>query len=85
MSWIPWIQIEPDHSPKEDVRQLYKNTRNALTGKVSDLTRLTSLTPEVAKHLDRLCKAVFQGASGLSAREKEIAALVTSSFVGCVH
>ena len=85
MSWIPWIQIEPDKSPKEEVQQLYKNTRNALTGRISDLTRLTSLTPDVANRLDHLCKAVYQRASGLSAREKEIAALVTSSFVGCVH
>ena len=85
MTWIPWIEIEPDDSPKEEVRQLYQNTRNALTGNVSDLTRLTSLTPVVSQHLDRLCKAVYQNTSGLTVREKEIAALVTSSFVGCVH
>ena len=65
--------------------QLFNNARNALTGNISDLTRLTSLTPDVSQHLDRLCKAVYQSASGLTAREKEIAALVTSVFVGCVH
>jgi hypothetical protein len=85
MPWIPWIQIEKDDTPKEDVQQLYKETRNQLTGQLSDLTRLTSLTPEVSKHLHRLCSAVYQNASGLSGREKEIVALVTSSFIGCVH
>jgi len=85
MSWTPWIQIEQDDTPKEEVQQLYKKTRNSLTGKISDLTRLTSLTPEVSKHLDSLGSAVYRNAMGLTAREKEIVALVTSSFVGCVH
>jgi len=85
MPWTPWIQIEKDDSSKEEVQQLYEKTRNSLTGKISDLTRLTSLTPEVSIHLDSLCSAVYKNASGLTPREKEIAALVTSSFVGCVH
>jgi hypothetical protein len=85
MSWTPWIQIEKDDTSKEEVKQLYKKTRNSLTGKISDLTRLTSLTPEVSNHLDSLCSAVYRNASGLTVREKEIVALVTSSFVGCVH
>ena len=85
MSWTPWIQIEKDDTSKEEVKQLYKKTRNSLTGKISDLTRLTSLTPEVSNHLDSLCSAVYRNATGLTVREKEIVALVTSSFVGCVH
>lgn len=85
MPWVPWIQIEKDDSTKEEVQQLYEKTRNSLTGKISDLTRLTSLTPEVSIRLDSLCSAVYKNASGLTPREKEIAALVTSSFVGCVH
>ena len=85
MSWTPWIQIEKDDTSKEEVKQLYKKTRNSLTGKISDLTRLTSLTPEVSSHLDSLCSAVYRNATGLIVREKEIVALVTSSFVGCVH
>jgi hypothetical protein len=85
MSWTPWIQIEKDDTSKEEVKQLYKKTKNSLTGKISDLTRLTSLTPEVSNHLDSLCSAVYRNASGLTVREKEIVALVTSSFVGCVH
>jgi hypothetical protein len=85
MPWIPWIQIEKDDTPKQDAQQLYKKTRNQLTGQLSDLTRLTSLTPEVSQQLHGLCSAVFQNASGLTGREKEIAALVTSAFIGCVH
>ena len=85
MPWTPWIQIEKDDSSKEEVKQLYKKTRNSLTGKISDLTRLTSLTPEVSNSLDSLCSAVYRNATGLTVREKEIAALITSSFVGCVH
>ena len=85
MPWTPWIQIEKDDSSKEEVKQLYRKTRNSLTGKISDLTRLTSLTPEVSNCLDSLCSAVYRNASGLTVREKEIAALVTSSFIGCVH
>ena len=85
MPWVSWIQTEKDDSSKEDVKQLYKKTRNSFTGKISDLTRLTSLTPEVSNHLDRLCSAVYKNAVGLTVREKEITALVTSSFIGCVH
>jgi len=85
MPWMPWIQTEKDDSSEKEVKQLYKKTRNSLTGKITDLTRLTSLTPEVSNHIDSLCSAVFRNASGLTIREKEIAALVTSSFVGCVH
>ena len=85
MPWIPWIKIEKDDTSKEEVKQLYKKTQNSLTGKISDLTRITSLTPEVSNYLDSLCSAVYRNASGLTVREKEIVALVTSSFVGCVH
>ena len=85
MSWLSWIQIEKDDTSKEEVKQLYKKTKNSLTGKISDLTRITSLTPEVSNCLDSLCSAVYRNASGLTVREKEIVALVTSSFVGCVH
>ena len=85
MSWVPWIQIEKDDTSKEEVKQLYKKTKNSLTGKISDLTRITSLTPEVTNYLDSLCSAVYRNASGLTVREKEIVALVTSSFIGCVH
>ena len=85
MPWLPWIQIEKDDTSNEEVQQLYKKTRNPLSGEISDLTRITSLTPEVSAHLDSLCSSVFKSASGLTVREKEIAALVTSSFIGCVH
>ncbi len=85
MPWVPWIQIEKDDASNEEVKRLYKKTRNSLSGKISDLTRLTSLTPEVSNFIDSLCSAVYRNASGLTVREKEIAALVTSSFVGCVH
>ena len=85
MPWKPWIQTEKDDTSKDEVKRLYKKTRNSVTGKMSDLTRLTSMTPEVSNHIDSLCSAVYRNASGLTAREKEIAALVTSSFVGCVH
>lgn len=85
MVWNPWIEIEKDNSSKEEARKLYKKTKNPITGKISDLTRITSLTPEVALNIDSLCSAVYQNATGLNAREKEIIALVTSSFIGCVH
>jgi hypothetical protein len=69
MPWTPWIQIENDDG----------------SAKISDLTRITSLTPDVSKLIDDLCRAVYRSASGLTVREKEIVALVTSSFIGCVH
>ena len=85
MPWIPWIKTEKDDTANDEVKRLYKKTRNSVTGKISDLTRLTSMTPEVSNHINSLCSAVYRNATGLTAREKEIAALVTSSFVGCVH
>jgi len=79
------IGFDPRLDRRVEVKKLYKKTRNPVTGKISDLTRLTSLTPEISSHIDSLCSAVYQNATGLSAKEKEIAALVTSSFIGCVH
>jgi len=52
---------------------------------LSDLSRLTSGAPEVSELIDQLCLAVYRNASGLTLREKEVVALVTSSFIGCVH
>jgi hypothetical protein len=85
MHWVPWIQIEKDDSPNKEVKKLYRKTQNPITGKISDLTRLTSLTPEISNCIDSLCSAVYKKSTGLTVREKEIAALVTSSFIGCVH
>jgi len=85
MNWKPWIQIEPEDSPDQQVQKLYKKTRKPLTGKLSDLTQLTSLSPAMSDHLHSLGVAVYRDAGSLSLREKEVAALVTSALVGCVH
>jgi alkylhydroperoxidase family enzyme len=85
MVWVPWIETENEHSSSEEIKKLYNKTRNPLSGKISDLTRITSLTPEVSEHLNTLGSAVYRNATGFTAREKEIIALVTSSFIGCVH
>jgi hypothetical protein len=85
MPWVPWIHVEADDTLTQAAKELYKKTRNPLTRKLSDLTRLTSSTPVVAELLDTLCKAVYGGDNGLTVREKEIAALITSSLNGCVH
>ena len=85
MPWVPWIHIEADDTSTQAVKELYRKTRNPLTHQLSDLTRLTSSTPVVAELLDKLCKAVYGGDNDLTVREKEIAALITSSLNGCVH
>ena len=85
MTWRPWIRIEPEDSVNEKVQQLYQKARKPLTDKLSDLTKLTSLSPAVSGSLHHLGVAVYRDASGLSLREKEVAALVTSAFIGCVH
>jgi alkylhydroperoxidase family enzyme len=85
MPWNTWIIIEPENTNNEETMRLYENTKNPITKDVSDLTRITSLTPEVSELINKLCISVYKNATGLSAREKEIAALVTSSLNGCVH
>jgi alkylhydroperoxidase family enzyme len=85
MPWNSWIQIEKDNTENEEAKRLYERTKNPLTNEISDLTRITSLTPEVSELIDKLCVSVYKNATGLSAREKEIVALVTSSLNGCVH
>jgi hypothetical protein len=85
MHWNPWIEIEEENSEEEVVKKLYENTTNPVTKNISDLTRITSMTPEVAELIDRLCNSVYKNAIGLSTKEKEIAALITSSLNGCVH
>ena len=85
MGWVPWIATENENASSEEIKKLYNKTCNPLSGKISDLTRITSLTPEVSEHLNTLGSAVYRNATGFTAREKEILALVTSSFIGCVH
>ena len=85
MSWVTWITIEDESTSNEEVQQLYQRTRNPVTQKMSDTVRLTSLTPEVAGLLHDLNQAVHRHATGLSAREQEIVALVTAAYNGCVH
>ncbi len=84
MPWVPWIEIDNDETEREEAKQLFHETR-APGGGVSDLVRITSRTPTVAKLIHELARAVYASATGLTSREKEIAALVTSAFVGCVH
>ncbi len=84
MPWNPWIEIDDDGTGREEAQRLFRETRN-LDGQVSDLVRITSRTPTVAKLIHELSRAVYASAKGLTLREKEIAALVTSAFVGCVH
>ncbi len=85
MPWIPWIDIEKDDSQEEEVKKLFNQAKNPVTGKISDLTLITSLTPMVSEKINSLSSAVFRNATGLTTREKEILALVVSSFIGCVH
>lgn len=85
MPWKTWIDIDDDPGSNDEIRSLYDRTRNRVSGAVPDLVRLTSRSPEVAGLLHDLSCAVYQTATGLSPREKEIAALITSSYVGCVH
>lgn len=85
MPWIPWIKTEAEDSPHAEIKKLYKTVRNPLTGKISDLNRITSLTPEVSENIFALGSSVYGNAVGFTAREKEIIALVTSALIGCVH
>ncbi len=85
MPWNPWIAIEDEHTSNEEAARLYERTRNPVTHQLSDLVRITSLTPQTAELISQLCASVYRNATGLSAREKEMAALVTSSLNGCVH
>jgi hypothetical protein len=85
MSWTTWLETVPLDTGDETMRQLYQNTRSMATGQPPDLVRLTSLTPSVASLLYDLQRTIDQEATGLSLREKEIAALVVSVFNGCVH
>lgn len=85
MPWVSWIEIEDDKTENTAAKMLYQETKDPITKKISDLTRITSLTPETSGLIDKLCKSVYKNATGMSVREKEIVALVTSSLNGCVH
>jgi len=85
MPWTTWIEIQPDDTADETVRHLYNRTRDMATGRPPDIVRLASLTPAVSGLLYDLQRTIFLEAKGLTLREKEIAALVVSSFNGCAH
>ena len=85
MAWTTWIEMEPVDTVKEEVARLYNRALDRTTGRPLDIVRLTSLTPRVAGLLYDLKEAVCQAAEGLTLREKEIAALLVSTYNGCVH
>lgn len=85
MPWIPWIATANEDSSSKEIKNLYQKVRNPVTGEISDLNRITSLTPEVSENIFALGSSVYGNAVGFTAREKEIIALVTSSLIGCVH
>ena len=85
MPWVPWIDIEDESSSEPEVQELFNKTRNTLTQRVSDIVKLTSLTPEVAALIHQLNQAILRNASSLTVREREVAALVVSAYNGCVH
>ena len=85
MPWVTWIDIEDESSTNEEVRNLFRRTRNKITNKVTDTVRLTSLTPEVSELINNLSSAIQRNATGLTPREKEISALIVSVYNGCAH
>jgi len=85
MSWNTWIEIQPEDTTDVAAQNLYNRTRDFATGHPPDIVRLMSLTPSVANLLFDLQRTIFLEATGLSIQEKEIAALIVSSFNGCVH
>ena len=85
MSWVTWIKIEDEATSNQEVQKLYQQTLNSFTKKIPDTVRLTSLTPEVAGLLNDLNQAIHRNATGLTAREKEVSALIVSVYNGCAH
>lgn len=85
MTWVTWIEIVPETTTDDAVRQIYDRTRSPQTGKPPDSVRLTSLTPRVAGFIYDLRRAIRTQAHGLTRREQEIVALVVSAYNGCVH
>ena len=85
MSWITWIKVEEESSSNTEVQKLYQQTRNPVSKQPSDTVKLNSLTPEVSRLLHELGHTIYKSATGLTVREKEISALITSAYNGCVH
>ena len=85
MPWVPWVTTVAEEEAAGEVKAVYDHTRSARSGRVPDFVRLTSLTPEVARAIFELNRAIHRSARGLSVREQEVVALVVSAFNGCVH
>jgi alkylhydroperoxidase family enzyme len=85
MPWVTWIETVDETTRNEEVQKLHQATRHPLTKTIPDTVRLTSLTPEVSGLLHELKGAIDRSSTGLTVREKEVAALVTAAYNGCVH
>jgi hypothetical protein len=82
MAWTPWIETEPLDTANEKVRKLYDSARQITTDRPPDVVRLTSLLPGASDLIYRLNRELHDSATGLTAREQEIAALIVSAFNG---
>jgi alkylhydroperoxidase family enzyme len=85
MTWTTWIETVPLDTADETARELYRDRRDMTTGRPPDVVRLTSLTPSVSGLLHDLQQAIHREATGLTLREREIAALIVAVYNGCVH
>ncbi|KAA3634068.1 MAG: hypothetical protein DWP97_07845 [Calditrichaeota bacterium] len=85
MPWKPWVEIEKRSSKNEDVQKLFDEVMDPETKVIPDLCKLTSTTPIISAHINRLRDSIAENKSGLSFKEKEIAATIVAVLNGCVH
>lgn len=86
MAWTPWIDTAPLDTVDNEIRELYRRTgSDSSNGNPPDLVRLTSATPRVSGLIFDLNRAIQDDATGLTARERAMVALIVASLNGCVH
>ena len=85
MPWKPWIEIAKRATENPDIKAMYESVMDPETKVIPDLCKLTSTTPQIALNINTLRDSIAENKSGLSVREKEIAATIVAVFNGCVH
>lgn len=81
---MPWIKVISEAEATGELAQIYHQVKSS-TGRVANITKITSLKPEVTRALVQLRQAIRSPGAKLSPRRQEMIATVTSALNQCTY
>ena len=81
---MAWIELVPDDEATGNLKQFY-DAAIKRAGRVYEIVRTMSPNPQVLEASMTFYIKLMKGASGVSRKEREMLAVVTSASNGCYY